>query len=1254
MSKQDVNAVRTAQDLEIKYDLSSIAGLKKNYEIQKQGLTKVENELNDFVNATTKDIEEIKNQVDGNITTWFSSGIPTLENYPASEWPSETEKSNHLGDLYYDQDTGYAYRFIQKDGTFSWLRITDSDVTEALAIANAAKDTADRKRQVFVVQPKPPYDVGDLWIRDEEIYRCQTSRPDGEIFEDNDWIKATKYTDDTVANQVDGKLTILSGTVTEIKQNVDELKTTMTNTTKVVDEQGNTIGTLQEKQSETTQTVNGITTKVSSVETDLNTTKTNLSNLSDKVNTLSDDIDGVSADFEDFKDNEYIQSIDNLQKQIDGAIQFWNGAEIPKPNSSDLITYNYPANQWTTENDKINHQADIYTVVQDVQGEMKQGKSYRFDKVNGVWQWIELTDNELSAVQAIAQEALNKANANATEIGTVKTRVSSLEQTDEQIKASVESIDKQIIPTATTTGIDIHIEDASDNPLVQLEIEGKSEQTTRNGKNKFNKDLYTYEYVTQNSTSDVGGYKTIPIYVGKANTNYYVSTNFLNGYTPYGKTLLWVLITNLSGDINEWVGIGHRDFRPTDTQFYNNTITSDENGYLYLRVNNNTSKAIYDELMSNIKTQIEEGTVKTSYEEFGVIPSPDFPSEIKSVGYENLLDLENISIGWATDNSNFLKILNSLDVGTYTLILNFVVETISNSTNNNVFGAILINSSLNIDCRTTINTTLKIGEVYTSKRIIEITEDNKGKFTASYLYGAGNDDIGQTATSKTQNCILTKGTQEHSYIPYGKYGIEVEIVGKNLCYSSVPNGNNASLYVYAKSIKSKTLTISLIPDISYINNTIYGYIVGVEGLGGLGTITCDANTKGNATITLSDSVYSSIQKGNIVEFRIYKGDGTVSSIKEAQVELGNNATDYEPYQSNTSLIVLNEPLRSLPNGVKDIAYIRNNKLYVDRYVGSVVLNGDESIFTYEFNGMNGVQISNIFSENLVRASGVSNYSLQVGTYYSSNSIWCGVASKHIYWIGILDELGLSTADELKTWLSTNNVQVDYQLAEPYTEEICEIDMPSTFKGVNHISTTDSLEPTINVEYVRDTTLSSYVEEQINNVMTIQNRKIGELIVRDDEITQRVSATETNLNNNYMTTDQINAQTDSLKKDIDYNTTKMTELSTTIDGVNIKIQTMGAKIENMNYSFQTDALKISTSESKINSKFDNTGVKVYNYELLMAIFNHRGTGVGDLIVTGTAQVCYLKFMKSTKNGKPITAIHHIISEIQTLEDLESDE
>ena len=265
INKRDINQLRTPEDLERKYNLKDILELKENYELQKKGLNKVENELNNFVIATGKNLKELQDQVDGNITTWFYSGVPTESNEPASEWITDTEKNNHLGDLYYDKDTGYAYRYSLDNEIYNWIKITDTDVTQALAIANGAKDVADSKRRVFIVEPITPYDFGDLWIRNEEIYRCQTSKPTGEIFEENDWIKATKYTDDTVANKVNDELTILSGTVTTIKNDVDELNSTMTNTTKLVDDQGKELGILSKNTTSISQTVNEVSVSVSSI-----------------------------------------------------------------------------------------------------------------------------------------------------------------------------------------------------------------------------------------------------------------------------------------------------------------------------------------------------------------------------------------------------------------------------------------------------------------------------------------------------------------------------------------------------------------------------------------------------------------------------------------------------------------------------------------------------------------------------------------------------------------------------------------------------------------------------------------------------------------------------------------------------------------------------------------------------------------------------------------------------------------------------
>ena len=236
MSKQDRQGVRTATDLERKYDLASLVGVKQAVENSVDAINKTNKTLEDFMVATLDSIGELQNQVDGNITTWFYSGVPSLSNLPASEWTTESQKNEHLGDLYYDQDTGYAYRFAFCDEEFKWIDVLDNDVAEALALANAAQDTADSKRRVFVAQPVPPYDNGDLWFNNQEIYICQISKAASEQYADKDFIIATKYTDDTLATQVGDNLEIVRGTVATIQEGVDAFRIDFETTVKTIDE----------------------------------------------------------------------------------------------------------------------------------------------------------------------------------------------------------------------------------------------------------------------------------------------------------------------------------------------------------------------------------------------------------------------------------------------------------------------------------------------------------------------------------------------------------------------------------------------------------------------------------------------------------------------------------------------------------------------------------------------------------------------------------------------------------------------------------------------------------------------------------------------------------------------------------------------------------------------------------------------------------------------------------------------------------
>ena len=171
------------------------------------GLT--EEQVNNLI-KNSQVITDLQNQVDGAIETWFYEGVPTLTNAPASDWTTDKDKNVHLGDLYYDNKTGKAYRFAKDSNTYKWTIITDTDIAKALSDASKAQETADGKMKVFSTQPTPPYQVGDIWVNatfssdgstyKNEVLRCQTDKKAGSQFTIGDWIKASKYTDDTVAN----------------------------------------------------------------------------------------------------------------------------------------------------------------------------------------------------------------------------------------------------------------------------------------------------------------------------------------------------------------------------------------------------------------------------------------------------------------------------------------------------------------------------------------------------------------------------------------------------------------------------------------------------------------------------------------------------------------------------------------------------------------------------------------------------------------------------------------------------------------------------------------------------------------------------------------------------------------------------------------------------------------------------------------------------------------------------------------------
>ena len=202
-------------------------------------------EIEDYINGTLQGtLEGIQGQLDGVIEQFFYSVDPTpnqdaplaAANEPASEWTSATDKEKHLGDLYYNTESGKVWRYIKatiipRPGAvpglkYFWRELQDTELAKALQLAQDAINAADDKARIFYVNPYAPYDPGDLWVQGNagDIMVCIKKRSADAVpnFDQTDWEKASKYTDDSglrdfinnqyasniadILSQIDGKI----------------------------------------------------------------------------------------------------------------------------------------------------------------------------------------------------------------------------------------------------------------------------------------------------------------------------------------------------------------------------------------------------------------------------------------------------------------------------------------------------------------------------------------------------------------------------------------------------------------------------------------------------------------------------------------------------------------------------------------------------------------------------------------------------------------------------------------------------------------------------------------------------------------------------------------------------------------------------------------------------------------------------------------------------------------------------------------
>ena len=223
----------------------------------------------------------------------------------------------------------------------------------------------------------------------------------------------------------------------------------------------------------------------------------------------------------------------------------------------------------------------------------------------------------------------------------------------------------------------------------------------------------------------------------------------------------------------------------------------------------------------------------------------------------------------------------------------------------------------------------------------------------------------------------------------------------------------------------------------------------------------------------TSTITESVLDFNRFDFWIPSGS-VVNASLYIQLEKGNQATTYEPYQSQSYEINLGDIELCKIGDYQDRIYKNNGKWYLEKQIGKVVLDGSETGWHTSSLSVTGYKSYYVDS------------SVRIYPYTSGNK--CNYFEFKTYdeWIGLLEatfievtaqaigirvlETLAPTLEDFKTWLSTHNTIVYYVLVTPTTTEITDtslinqLESIELIEGTNNISSNGNLPIIMNLHY----------------------------------------------------------------------------------------------------------------------------------------------------------------------------------------------
>ena len=615
---------------------------------------------------------------------------------------------------------------------------------------------------------------------------------------------------------------------------------------------------------------------------------------------------------------------------------------------------------------------------------------------------------------------------------------------------------------------------------MKWKLKGGHKQETRSGKNKIplssaktingvnlsvdEKGIYT---LSGTATGDC--FFSIPLKsVLTADVSRTMSLQILNGTaSTTGAFYLAFRIRNSNGVYGE----AELKYKSGTSKYTTKTITT-ECATAEITVVSGTT-------LNNIKLaiQLEDGTKSTSIEQYGMMPSTDYPSKIKTVGSNvNLFDKDNVNkLNAVLDVSSIVA--NPSGKSFYIKVKSDTAYTISRKI---VGSRFVVGTTANLPAA---GETIIDRKVNNEGSSITLTKSkNVNYLVVYYLYNSSENE-----EEILDNIKIEKGSTATPWSAYGTGCTEIKVQNRNFLYYTAQNQtiNGVEFLINKnKSIKVKG-TATTTTDFYLIGNANTYEDIGVTGNFKISGCKSNSSSKYMLYIVQKDinnklSYYQNVQES--INITIKKGD-TFRVFIRVLSQITVNDTIFPTLQSsddNNSIYVESKKqtiVMPIQQEMLQGDYIED----VEHHEwGKYIFTGKETIenigksgdITFFKTSLSNLSDFNYIDDNTVNYMCTHFKAIKVADRFQNNTFFINIEKK----VSLCSQ-EITTIDALKAYLkarydANDPVVIYYKLANAIDLELTEAQKAvreqklHTYKNVTNINLSDEL-ASIDVTYKKD-------------------------------------------------------------------------------------------------------------------------------------------------------------------------------------------